>query len=110
MDRIGEVGGALKAGNKLDALTNGVLRLAREDEDPRAEPAVVAIRSIFYPAVASRLMAMLGAERDEERRTELADVMCRVGPDMAGAVAEALAETNDRFARRVYPPADGADG
>ncbi|MDZ7780501.1 MAG: HEAT repeat domain-containing protein [Gemmatimonadota bacterium] len=62
---------------------------------------------------ATRLVAELAVEREEERREELFDACARLGLRAARALADALATTEDRFARRAYSDAlirMGADG
>jgi hypothetical protein len=59
-------------------------------------------QSMVSPVVLGRLARRMGAERTEERRQEYFGV-CRVlGEDMAVAIRDDLAETTDRFARRVH--------
>lgn len=59
-------------------------------------------QALVTPGVASKIAERLGLAREEDRRAELV-MLCRsLGQDMALAIADALSETTDRFARRTY--------
>jgi hypothetical protein len=93
---------ALREANSLDVLADAVERLARAGGDVPDEAGVAMARALLTPGVASRLAARLGAAHEEERRAELVTTCVRLGRDMAVALADALSETTDRFARRAY--------
>ena len=93
---------ALRENNALDPLANAVERLTLEAGDPPDEACLAMARSLVSAGAASRLVARLGATRDEERRAELMLVCRRVGHEAALAVADALSDTTDRFARRTF--------
>ncbi len=93
---------ALREANALDPLAQAVERLALEAGDPVDEACIAMAQVLVSPGVASRLVAMLGAAREEDRRSELMVVCQRVGHEMALAVADALSDTTDRFARRTF--------
>lgn len=93
---------ALREANALDPLAQAVERLALDAGDPADEACIAMAQALVSPGVASRLVAMLGAAREEDRRAELMLVCQRVGHEMALAVADALSDTTDRFARRTF--------
>ena len=93
---------ALREANALDPLAQAVERLALQAGDPVDEACIAMAQVLVSPGVASRLVAMLGAAREEDRRSELMIVCRRVGHEMALAVADALSDTTDRFARRTF--------
>jgi hypothetical protein len=106
---IRDAAAALREANSLDVLADAVERLARAGDVPD-EAAVAMARALLTPGVASRLAARLGAAHEEERRAELVTACARLGRDMAVAMADALSETTDRFARRAYMSAMVAMG
>lgn len=93
---------ALKEANSFDVLADAVERLARAGDDVPDEAGVAMARALLTSEVAGRLAARLGAAHDEERHGELVGACVRLGRDMAVALADALSETTDRFARRAY--------
>jgi len=97
---IREMVAALRAANALDPLANAVERLVIEAHDDEASLAMA--DSMLTAGVASRIAARLGAERDEERRAQLLKVCKAVGIEMAVAIADALSDTDERFARRNF--------
>ena len=70
------------------------------DAVPSADGVPDPAERMLHPAV--RLVAELGIERDEDRRLALVDELARAGLPAAHALADGLARTDDRFARRVY--------
>lgn len=56
--------------------------------------------AMLHPAVP--LVAELARERDDERRHAIVDELARLGEPGADAIADALGQTEDRFARSVY--------
>jgi HEAT repeats len=110
---VRDAAAALREANSLDALADAVERLARAGGDPPDEASVVMARALLTPGVASRVAARLGTARDPSRRAELVLICVRLGHEMALALADALSDTTDRFARRAYMDAVtamGADG
>lgn len=99
---IREEAGALREANSLDVLADSVERLAREAGDPPDEACVAMAQVLLTPGVSSRIAARLGSARDEKRRAELVRVCQRLGHDMVVALCDALAATNDRFARHTF--------
>ncbi len=92
---------ALREAGRPDPLADAVERLA--GPEGRGHPEVRELaRELVSPAVASRLVARLGTARAEDRREELVAVCASLGHEMALAVADALADTPDRSARRAY--------
>lgn len=59
-------------------------------------------KELAEPDVATEIALVLGAVRGDERRREMVEVVSQLGVSMAPAIAEALSETEDRFARRAY--------
>lgn len=99
---IRDAAAALREANALDVLADAVEHLARTGDDAPDEAGVAMARALLTPGVTSRLCARLGAAREEERHGELVETCARLGRDMALALADALSDTTDRFARRVY--------
>jgi HEAT repeat protein len=94
-------------------LADAVERLARAGGEAPDEASVAMGRSLLTPGVASRMAARLGTAREEARRADLVATCVRLGRDMALALADALSDTTDRFARRAYLDAMvamGSDG
>jgi hypothetical protein len=108
LDRVGqgrtlrEAAVAHRESNALEPLAIAVERLALEGGDPPDEACIVMAQKLVSAGAASRVVAKLGAARDEKRRAELMLVCKRVGHEMALAVADALSDTTDRFARRTF--------
>jgi len=67
-------------------------------------------RRIIYPAVASRLVARLGATREEGDRDRLVQITSGLGKEMALALSDALVEARDRYQRRSFLGALSAQG
>lgn len=104
---------ALREADALEPLADAVERLALESGDPPDEACLAIARSLVTPGVGAVLAHRLGAAREEERRAQLLLLGRRIGQEMAMAVAEALSDTSERFARRAYLDAMvamGADG
>lgn len=67
--------------------------------------APAAVRSVAPPPPSDRLVRLvadLAVERDDDARHALFDTCARIGLPAATALADALARTDDRFARRAY--------
>ncbi|MEX2472109.1 MAG: HEAT repeat domain-containing protein [Gemmatimonadota bacterium] len=77
-------------------------RSARDDEPPTGGNGAVEAEgsAMLHPAVP--LVAALGRERDDDRRHAIVDELARLGEPAADSIADALAQTEDRFARSVY--------
>ncbi|MFQ5538670.1 MAG: HEAT repeat domain-containing protein [Gemmatimonadota bacterium] len=93
---------ALRDANMLDALADAVERLTLGSGAPPDEACIAMARQLLSPGTTSRLVARLGSTRDEERREQLMQVVTRMGHEMALAIADALSDTSDRFARRSF--------
>ena len=99
---IREAAAALREANALDALADSVERLATGAGGAPDEACMAMAQALVTPGVASKIAERLGLAREEDRRAELV-MLCRsLGQDMALAIADALSETTDRFARRTY--------
>ncbi len=110
---VRDAAASLREANSLDVLADAVERLARAGGDEPDEAGVAMARALLTPGVASRLVARLGQAREEERHADMVGICARLGRDMALALADALSDTTDRFARRAYLDAMvamGADG
>jgi HEAT repeat protein len=99
---IREAAAALREAKALDVLADSVERLSQGAGDPPDEAYIAMAQALVTPGVASRIVARLGAAREEERRRELVLLCQRLGHDMALAISDALSDTSDRFARRTY--------
>lgn len=99
---VRESAGPLREAGALDALADAVERLALESSDSEQEATAAMAQFLLTPGVASRLVARLGASREERRRVDLMKVTRRMGREMAVAIADALSDTTDRFARRTF--------
>jgi len=100
----------LRDENRVASLADGVERLALETGEPPDEAALAMARHLLTPGVTSRIVARLGAAREEHRREELVRVCTVVGHEMAVAISDALSDTTDRRARRTYLDAMEAMG
>ncbi len=100
----------LRDENRVDALADGVERLALEAGGPPDQAALAMARHLLSPGVTSRIVARLGAAREEHRREELVRVCTLVGHEMAVAISDALSDTKDRRARRTFLDAMQAMG
>lgn len=99
---VRDAAAALREANALDVLADSVERLALGAGDPPDEACIAMAQSLLTPAVASRIAAYLGNQRDEERRNELVAVAKLLGEEMALAISDALSGTQDRYARRTF--------
>lgn len=87
----------------IDEVAEAVERLAVDGTSGSGDPGAAGLaRQLLTPAVATRLALHLGSLRDEERRDALIQASGELGGEMAAALAEALADTGDRAARRTY--------
>lgn len=84
------------------SVAEAVERLLRRAGDPPQPVCVEMAQALLWPGVAKLLVKRLGAERDEGLRADLRELCIRLGPRMARAISEELAETTDRAARFVY--------
>ena len=99
---IRDAAAALREAKALDVLADSVERLVEGAGDPPDEAYVAMAQALVTPGVASRIVARLGAAREEERRAELMHLCQQLGHDMAFAISDAMSDTTDRFARRAY--------
>jgi len=109
-DRIREIGQGLRESNRFDPLVLAVERLVLAAGDPPDPEALALAESLLSPAVTSRIVALLGAEKDQDRRARLQTVCVRLGHEMAVALSDALAETTDRSVRHACIEAMAAMG
>lgn len=94
--------GAADAG-RFDAVADAVARLALEGtSDSRDESLLRLARNLLTPAAAARVALRLGSLRDEEERQALLEAVGGLGREMAASLADALVDTDDRTARRIY--------
>jgi hypothetical protein len=84
------------------SVAEAVERLLRRAGDPPDQACVEMAQVLLWPGVAKLLVKRLGVERDEGLRADLMGLCVRLGPRMARAISEELAETTDRAARFVY--------
>lgn len=70
--------------------------------DSGGREALELVRELTTPAVASNIVARLGAARDENERVRLTNVISRIGREGALALADALGEARDRSERRSF--------
>jgi hypothetical protein len=98
--RIRDESVALKEENFLDPLIDATELLARNA--PAIEPSLARDLAHFLttPAVSWGLALRLAAARDEVRRAELIEAFRRLDEEAAVALSGALAEAEDRSARR----------
>jgi len=95
--------GVLKEARDLPALSSLVLFLVEASGEAAENDDVLALaRDLVSPAVASHLVARLGAERAEAERDRLTRDVARLGREVALALADALGEARDRFQRRSF--------
>lgn len=73
--------------------------------DPVDQEAIDLAAEFTTPAAASHLVARLGAAREEDERSRLANVISRSGREGALALADALGESRDRSERRAFSDA-----
>lgn len=99
---IRDAAAALREANALDVLVDSVERLTLGAGDPPDEAYIAMGQTLVTPGVASRIAARLGSAREEERRAELVLLCQRLGHDMSLAISDALSDTTDRLARRIY--------
>lgn len=105
--RMKEIATALRERGDVEGLARAVEIIAGRIENGlepgERESLYGMVVELTTAGVARRLADELGrAARDEGRRDELIRVLTRIGSDAAHAVADALAETEDRSARRAY--------
>lgn len=66
------------------------------------EAGIELARDLVTPALASYLVAKLGAAREEEIRGRLTRIVGRIGREGALALSDALGEARDRSERRIF--------
>jgi len=93
---------ALREANALAVLSDTVERLTREAGDPPDEACLGMARALLHDGVGGRIATRLGAARNDQRRDELKRTCLLLGERMLDALADALAATQDRFARRAF--------
>lgn len=85
-----------------DAVAEAVERLVTAADGDRGAPSCILAESLLTPMVRSRLVQRLGQERSEARLAEYFALCTTLGEEMARAIRDALAEADDRHARRTY--------
>lgn len=99
--RVRDESATLREENVLEPLIDATEQLARSA--PAQDPSHVGIQLtqlLTTPAVSAGLALRLAAARDEQRRTELLEMVKRLDEEVAVALAAALAGAEDRAARR----------
>ncbi len=86
------------------AALSGLVQLLVESagDGPQAQDTIALAGELTTPAVASYIVARLGATRDEAERSRLVHLTSQVGREGALALADALEESRDRFQRRAF--------
>ena len=86
------------------AALSGLVQLLVESagDGPQARDTIALAGELTTPAVASHIVARLGATRDEAERSRLVHLTSQVGREGALALADALEESRDRFQRRAF--------
>lgn len=93
---------------RLDEVVALVLRLRADAEElARTAPArrahvMLALARLGTPAVVEELVARLGRARTEEERAEVQATLLHLGAESVTPLVRALAEAQDRSARRAY--------
>ena len=89
-----------RSANALDGLASAMNALLVQ---PVPDPDAEALAGELMNAVLQMRMAIrLGSIRDERERLALVDAYAKLGDPMATAIADALTETDDRLARKIY--------
>ena len=89
-----------RSANALDGLARAMNALLVQ---PVPDPAAEALAGELMNVVLRMRMAIrLGSVRDERERLALVDAYAKLGDPMATAIADALTETDDRLARKIY--------
>ena len=99
--KIREIGEGMMGSSTFDPLVVAVQKLALAAGDPPSQDVIAVAETLLFPAVSSRIVALLGVEKDEARQAELRTVCVRIGPEMAVALSDSLAATTDRFMRHA---------
>ncbi|GMR14035.1 MAG: hypothetical protein BMS9Abin29_2264 [Gemmatimonadota bacterium] len=90
---------AIDAGN-LDDVAAAIETLLTQ---PVPDPEAVALAHMLLTThVEVRMVLRMGVEKDESRREALIAALATLGPSMAQTLSDALAQTEDRHARRSY--------
>ena len=102
-DEVRRLAVELRQENSMGPLAGAVVSLASALASEAARNSAPELaKELAEPDVATEIVVVLGAVRDDERRRELVEVVSQLGDSMPPAIAEALSETEDRFARRAY--------
>ena len=89
-----------RSANALDGLARAMNALLVQ---PVPDPDAEALAGELMDVVLQMRMAIrLGSVRDERERLALVDAYAKLGDPMATAIADALTETDDRLARKIY--------
>src|SRR5690606_25898895 len=92
---------------EVDALLADVARIAPAESTSggalaASDAVAISVARVPHDDLARRVVAELGAERDDGRREALIGACVRLGPAAAAELAVALAEGDDRGGRRAY--------
>jgi len=101
-DEVRSTGARLTEERAYDAVAAAVERLAQHAYRSEDASALELAKAMLGPLVLSRLVQRLGHEREEARRSGYREACLALGEEMAVAIRDELAETDDRAARRVY--------
>jgi HEAT repeat protein len=92
----------MMVGNRTEPVARAVGRVAYAAGEPPDLAVYGVVQALATPVVLRRLAHQMGEERNEERRREYYAACRTIGPDMALAIREDLADSADRLARRVH--------
>ena len=102
-DEVRRLAAELRQESSVAPVAGAVLKLASSLLTGAARKVAPDLaKELAEPDVAREIVLVLGAVRDDRRRREMLQDVCHLGGNMAPAIAEALSETEDRFARRAY--------
>lgn len=101
--RISERAAGARQEGTSEEVAAAAVRLVTAAHEGTGDPEALELaREIVNIGVAARLAMRLGGIREEEERQRMIRVAGDLGAPMAEAVAEALADTSDRSARRNF--------
>lgn len=110
-ESIAAAGARLVEARELESVADLVEALVEGSRGgSRGRRAVELATRLTSTGVASHLVGRIGSSRDEAERGRMIDLYSGLGREMALALADALGEARDRFQRRVFMDAMGAQG
>jgi hypothetical protein len=98
---IARLGHEMLDARDIDPIVRAVVRVMLAAGEPPERSVSAVVEPLLVPSVLTGLARRIGRERVEERRHEFHQVSRAIGPAMARAVRDDLAETTDRLARRL---------